>query len=80
MSTGRGSMEHTPLLDVLQGMKGTDKELDLVMMGDAHAIEVRTVMEVEPLPDSFIKITTKRNMLWVNTSHVSAAWQARTDL
>ncbi len=80
MTTGHGSIEHAALLDILRGMKGTDRELDLVMMGDAHAIEVRDVLEVDPLTGSFIKITTKRNTLWINASHVSAAWQARTDL
>ncbi|MCP3903777.1 MAG: hypothetical protein GY715_09095 [Planctomycetes bacterium] len=74
-------MERLPLLDILADMKGTDRELDLTLMGEDDPIEIRNVVEVEPLRSSHgLKITTRQNYIWLDASHVSAAWQARSDL
>ena len=72
-------MEHTTLLDILRMMTGTEKELDLVVMGYPYQVEVRNVLEVQPLPDSLIRVATRHNTLWLNPAHVSVAWQSRAD-
>jgi hypothetical protein len=74
-------MERGPLIDILDDMKGTDKELDLTLMGEDDPMEIRNVVDVEPLRSSHgMKITTQQNYIWLDASHVSAAWQARVDL
>jgi len=74
-------MDRGPLLEILNDMKGTTKELDLAVVGEEEPIELRNVVEAEPLLSaSGIKITTMQNHIWLDASHVSAAWQARTDL
>ena len=74
-------MERGPLYEILDGMVGTDKELDLVLNGEHDPIEIQNVVSVEALQSSHgLKITTKSNYIWVDASHVSAAWQARADL
>ena len=74
-------MERGPLLAILETMKGTDLELNLTLHGEASPIELRNVVEVEPLMSSQgIKVTTRQNYIWLDAGHVSAAWQARTDL
>jgi hypothetical protein len=74
-------MERGPLLRILEDMKGTDKELDLILMGDSKPVEIRNVVDCEELKSSHgIKITTKQNYIWVDASHVSLAFQARADL
>lgn len=74
-------MERGPLITILNEMSGTDKELDLVLLGESDPIEIRNVVAVEPLHSANgIRITTKQNHIWLDASHVSAAWQARTDL
>ena len=43
--------------------------------------EIRNVKEVEELKSSQgIRITTAQNYIWLDASHVSAAYQARSDL
>lgn len=74
-------MERGPLLDILRNMKNSDKELDLVIMGEGDPVEVRNVVDVEPLISSNgIRITTKQNYIWLDASHVSIAYQARDDM
>lgn len=74
-------MERGPLIGILKDMCDTDKELDLIVMGDDDPVEIRNVVEVEELRSSHgIKITTKQNYIWIDASHVSIAYQARTDL
>lgn len=74
-------MERPPLLAILDSMKGTELELDIVLVGEHDPIEVRNVVGVEPLHSSGgIKITTKQNYIWLDAAHVSAAWQARADI
>jgi hypothetical protein len=74
-------MERGPLLKILTEMKGTDKELDLLMLGEAQPVELRNVVDVEELHSAHgLKITTKQNHIWLDASHVSACYQARTDL
>ena len=74
-------MERGPLLKILQDMRGTSKELDLLMLGEAQPVEINNVVEVEELHSSHgLKITTKQNYIWLDSSHVSACYQARTDL
>ena len=74
-------MERGPLISILREMKGTKKELDLLMLGESGPVEVRNVVEVDELHSSHgIKITTKQNYIWLDASHVSAAYQARDDM
>lgn len=74
-------MERGPLLEILDEMTGTDKELDLAMHGEDDRIELRNVVAVEALQSSHgLKVTTKQNYIWIDASHVCAAWQARDDL
>jgi hypothetical protein len=74
-------MERGPLLKILSEMKGTDKELDLLMLGESQPVELRNVVDVEELHSAHgLKITTKQNHIWLDASHVSACYQARTDL
>lgn len=74
-------MERGPLLKILQEIKGTDKELDLLMLGESQPVELRNVVEVEELNSAHgLKITTMQNHIWLDASHVSACYQARTDL
>lgn len=74
-------MERGPLMSILVEMRGTDKELDIVLMGEDEPIEIRNVVDVDPLHSANgIRITTKQNYIWVDASHVSAAWQARSDV
>lgn len=74
-------MDREPLLEILEDMKGTTKELDLAVVGEDEPIELRNVVDAEPLHSAHgVKITTKQNHIWLDSSHVSVAWQARTDL
>jgi hypothetical protein len=74
-------MERGPLMEILDGMIGTDKELDLVIHGEQDPIEITNVVSVEALNSAHgIKITTMQNYIWLDASHVSAAWQARDDI
>lgn len=73
-------MERGPLIAILRDMTGTDKELDLILLGDDDPVQIRNVEKVEELHSSHgIKITTEQNYIWVDASHVSAAYQARAD-
>ncbi len=74
-------MERGPLIGILRQMKDTSRELNLLLVGEADPVEIRNVVEVEELFSSNgIKITTKQNYIWLDASHVSAAYQARDDL
>jgi hypothetical protein len=74
-------MERGPLIKILQDMKGTDKELDLLMLGEAQPVELRNIVDVEELHSAHgLKITTRQNYIWLDASHVSACYQARADL
>jgi hypothetical protein len=74
-------VERGPLIGILESMKGTELELNVTLDGEASPIEIRNVVDVEPLMSSQgIKITTKQNYIWIDAGHVSAVWQARDDL
>jgi len=74
------TMERGPLIRILQDMKGTELELDLIVVGEAKPLEIRNVDDVVELHSSHgIKITTRQNRIWVDASHVAAAYQARSD-
>jgi hypothetical protein len=74
-------MERGPLLKILTEMKGSDRELDLLMLGEAQPVELRNVVDVEELHSAHgLKITTRQNYIWLDASHVSACYQARADL
>ncbi|MBT8485811.1 MAG: hypothetical protein HKO59_17180 [Phycisphaerales bacterium] len=74
-------MERGPLLEILEGMKGTAKELDLTLPGENEPIEIRNVVEVESLSSTHgLKITTKQNLIWIDAGHIACAWQARDDI
>jgi hypothetical protein len=73
-------MERGPLIAILREMKGTSKELDLLMLGESQPVELRNVVDVEELHSAHgLKITTKQNYIWLDASHVSACYQARAD-
>jgi hypothetical protein len=74
-------MDRGPLLTILNEMKGTSKELDLLMLGESQPVELRNVVDVQELSSSTgLKITTRQNYIWLDASHVSACYQVRTDL
>lgn len=73
-------MERGPLLKILTDMKGTNKELDLIIVGTSQPVEIRNVVDVEDLRGGgVIKVTTRQNHIWVEASHVALAYQVRTD-
>ena len=74
-------MERGPLIRILEDMKGSDKELNLVLMGQTGPIEIRNVVDVHPLRSTNgMMITTRQNYIWLDAEHVSAAYQARADI
>ena len=76
-------MERGPLIEILRDMKDSDKELDIILFGggEDQPFEIRNVVEVEELKSSQgIRVTTEQNYIWIDASHVSAAYQARSDL
>ena len=74
-------MERGPIINVLTDMIGTSTELDLMLNANDTPLELRDVVEVQPLHSSHgIRITTKANTIWIDASHVSAMWQARVDI
>ncbi len=74
-------MERGPLINILQNMAGTDKELTLILTGEDKPMEIRNVQAVEPLTSSHgIKVVTKQNFIWLDAAHVNAAWQVRDDV
>ena len=74
-------MERGPLMSILTEMTGTELELDLALIGEHDPVEIRNVVAVDPLHSANgIRITTKQNYIWLDASHVSAAWQARADV
>lgn len=76
-------MERGPLIEILRDMKNSDKELDIILSGGSEdrSFEIRNVVEVEELKSSQgIRVTTEQNYIWIDASHVSAAYQARSDL
>ncbi len=76
-------MERGPLIEILRDMKNSDKELDIILFGSTEdqPFEIRNVVDVEELKSSQgIRVTTEQNYIWLDASHVSAAYQARSDL
>ncbi len=74
-------MERGPLIECLIEMIGTDKELSLIFWGEDSPLEIRNVEQVEELNSSQgIRVTTNANKIWIDSSHVSAAWQVRSDI
>ena len=76
-------MERGPLIEILRDMKDSDKELDIILFGSTEdqPFEIRNVVQVEELKSSQgIRVTTEQNYIWLDASHVSAAYQARSDL
>ena len=74
-------MERGPLMGILKEMIGTDKELSVILWGEDSPIEIRDVESVEQLTSTQgILIKTNSNNIWVDSSHVSAAWQVRDDI
>ena len=74
-------MERGPLYEIFDSMVGTDKELDLVLNGEKGNMEITNVVSVVALQSSHgLKVTTRQNFIWIDASHVSAAWQTRDDL
>ena len=74
-------MERGPLMEVLTEMIGTDRELSIILWGEDSPLEIRNVVLVEQLTSTQgIHVKTKQNNVWIDSSHVSAAWQVREDL
>jgi hypothetical protein len=62
-------------------MINTDQELDIILRGDERALELRNVVSVHELHSANgIHVITRQNNIWIDASHISAMWQARTDL
>ena len=71
-------MERGPLIQVLEEMVGSAKELDLHMTGASETVELRNVEKVESLiSEHGIRVPTKQNVIYIDASHVSMAWQTR---
>ena len=69
------------LLEILHDMVGTNKELSMMFYGKDNELEIMDVEFVEKLTSSQgIHIKTKANNIWIDSSHVSAAWQVRDDI
>ena len=74
-------MERGPLFECLTDMIGTEKELSIIFWGEDSPLEIRNVEKVEELKSSHgIRVTTHANQIWIDSSHVSAAWQVRSDI
>lgn len=74
-------MERGPLLEILTSMIDTDKELTLILTGEDKPMEIRNVQSAEALTSAHgIKLVTRQNYIWLDASHVNAAWQARADV
>jgi len=74
-------MERGPLMEVLNDMVGTEKELSIILWGEDSPLEIRNVEFVEQLTSTQgVHVVTKQNNIWIDSSHVSAAWQVREDL
>jgi len=74
-------MERVPLFECLTDMIGTDKELSIIFWGEDSPLEIRNVEKVEELSSAQgIRVTTNANNIWIDSSHVSAAWQVRSDI
>lgn len=74
-------MDRKTLLRIFKEMRGTDKELDVIIAGDSKPVEFRNVVEADALPGKgAIKVTTKQNVIWLDTTHVAVAYQVRSDL
>jgi pectate lyase len=73
-------MERGPLIRILEHMRGTELELDLIINSRNEPLEIRNVTMVTELHSANgIQITTRQNQIWVDASHVAAAYQARDD-
>ena len=73
-------MERGPLFRILKDMAGTERELDLIIGGENKPLEIRNVEDVFELHSSQgLQVTTRQNLIWIDASHVSAAYQARDD-
>ena len=74
-------MERGPLLEILNEMIDSDKELSVILWGEDSPLEIRNVEFVEQLTSTQgILVKTKQNKIWIDSSHVSAVWQVRDDL
>jgi hypothetical protein len=73
-------MERGPLLGLLHSMKGTNRKLNVYVQAQESPVAIENVEDVEELHSAHgIKITTKQNHIWLDSSHVSLAFQARDD-
>jgi hypothetical protein len=73
-------MERGPLLKILTEMKGTNKELDIIIVGTSTPVEIRNVVDIDDLRGGgVIKVTTRQNHIWIEATHVALAYQVRTD-
>jgi hypothetical protein len=74
-------MERGPLLEILTNMAGTNRELSILFYGKDTQLEVMDVVSADRLTSSQgIHLKTKSNNIWLDSSHVSAVWQARDDI
>ncbi|MBG79436.1 MAG: hypothetical protein MK089_11480 [Phycisphaerales bacterium] len=73
-------MERGPIMRVLAEIKGTSKSLRLSLQGRETPVEIEQVMEaVELHSANGIRITTAKNDIWLDASHVSAIWHTRDE-
>ena len=74
-------MERGPLMEILNSMIGSDKELSVILWGEDSPLEIRNVEFVDQLTSTQgVLVKTKQNNIWIDSSHVSAVWQVRDDI
>ena len=70
-------MERGPLIQVLEDMVGSAKELDLHMTGASVRWSSKCGKGGSLISQHGIRVTTKQNVIYIDASHVSMAWQTR---
>lgn len=69
------------LYSILTELKRSNREVDLVLVGDSRPLELRNVLAIEESgPGNLIEVKTKQNNVWIDPAHVALAYSARSDI
>ena len=69
------------LYAILAHLKGTTRELDLILVGDSKPVELRNVVSIAEMgPGNLIEVKTRQNNIWIDPTHVAIAYSARADM
>ncbi len=69
------------LYGILTHLRRANREVDLILVGDSRPIELRNVVNIEETgPGNLIEVKTRQNNIWIDPSHVAAAYSARADI